>query len=252
MIEVDSVSIQYGTKRVIKNVSFNIPDYGITALVGPNGAGKSTVLSGMGRLLPLEAGEVRLEGTKIQDWKNEELAKKMAILRQANPINMRLTVAELVLLGRFPHSKGHYTQEDYQIVERSLEQVNMTSLSNRFIDEISGGQRQRALVAMTLAQDAKYLLLDEPLAALDMRNSRDMMRHLQKLAKDQGISVVIIIHDINIASAYADRIIAIKNGEIIANGTPNEIINEKVLSNVFDCKVDVGRIGDRLVALPQP
>lgn len=251
MIEIKNVSIGYDGKRVIKSCNITLPSKGITVLVGPNGAGKSTLLSGIGRLLPLEKGEVLIEGKNIDNWKNEDLAKKMAILRQNNNINMRLTVSELALLGRYPHCKGKYKDEDMEIVEKSLEQVNMTSMANDYIDEISGGQRQRAFIAMTLSQDAKYLLLDEPLSALDMRHSRDMLRHLHKISREKDVSIIIVIHDINMASAYADYMVALKDDMIISHGKVEDVIKEEVLSNIFDCKVNVNRVGKTLCAMPE-
>ena len=178
MIELRNVTMSYGDDPVVKNVSFNLADSGLTALIGPNGAGKSTLLSGIGRLIPLADGHVLVDDIDVKDWKSEELAKKIAILRQENHLSVRLTVAELVMLGRHPHSRGRIGSKDQEKVAEALKSVDMLCLADRFLDELSGGQRQRAFIAMTLAQDAKYLLLDEPLSALDMRHSRDMMRHL--------------------------------------------------------------------------
>lgn len=251
MIKVKNACIGYNAKEVIHNVTLTIPDKGITVLVGPNGAGKSTLLCGIGRLLKLEKGNVYIDGKDLSDWKNDELAKKMAVLRQDNYISMRLTVSELVMLGRYPHTKGNTKPQDYEIVQKAIEQVDMLPLAKSYIDEISGGQRQRALVAMTLAQNAKYLLLDEPLSALDMRHSRDMMRYLYKLSREKDISVLIVIHDINMAAAYANNIIALKEGKIAAIGTPEEVMNEKILSEVFNCQVSVGTVGKKIVAFPQ-
>lgn len=251
MIEVRNVTMSYDRDPVVNDVSFTLAERGITALIGPNGAGKSTLLSGIGRLMNLDSGQVLIDEKDIGDWPSDALARRLAILRQENHLAVRLTVAELVLLGRHPHSHGRATDEDHAQVERALECVNMTEMAGRFLDELSGGQRQRAFVAMTLAQDAQYLLLDEPLSALDMRHARDMMRHLSQVSRDRDIHVVIVIHDINTAAAYADRLIALKEGRLVADGTPSEVLRADVLEEVFNVEVEVGEVGGRPVAMPR-
>ncbi|MDO5048639.1 MAG: ATP-binding cassette domain-containing protein [Actinomycetaceae bacterium] len=250
MIEIRNVTMTYDRVPVVKDVSFDLPDHGLTALIGANGAGKSTLLAGIGRLHPLQGGDVIVDGKNVEDWKPEELAQTMAILRQENHLSVRLTVAELVMLGRHPHSRGRTTAEDEAKVAEALKSVSMMDMADRFLDELSGGQRQRAFIAMTLAQDAKYLLLDEPLSALDMRHSRDMMRHLSAICKRKGLSVVIVIHDINTAAAYADRLVALKDGEIVADGTAHEVVTPSVLEKIFNVEVNVGEVGGRPVAMP--
>ena len=183
-------------------------------------------------------------------FRSEELARTIAILRQENHLAIRLSVAELVMLGRHPHSKGRRTREDYAHVADALDCVNMRDNADRFLDELSGGQRQRAFIAMALAQDTKYLLLDEPLSALDMRHARDMMRHLRRVCDTRGISVVIVIHDVNTAAAYSDTMIALKHGHLVAQGDPVDVMRADQLEEIFGVDVDVARIGGRLVAMP--
>ncbi|QOQ39596.1 iron ABC transporter ATP-binding protein [Trueperella pecoris] len=250
MIDILNVTMAYDAEPVVNDVSLSLPDTGITALIGPNGAGKSTLLSGVGRLQPLAAGEIRIDGRALADWDTEELARTVAILRQENHLAIRLTVAELVMLGRHPHSKGRRTREDYAHAADALNCVDMAAYADRFIDELSGGQRQRAFIAMALAQDTKYLLLDEPLSALDMRHARDMMRHLRRVCDERGISVVIVIHDVNTAAAYADTMVAMKDGRIARVGAPGVVMREEILGEIFGVDVDVARMGERLVAMP--
>lgn len=250
MIEVRNVTMTYDRDPVVRDVSVTLPDAGVTALIGPNGAGKSTLLSGIGRLQDLVSGEVLVDGRPLADWKSDELARTIAILRQENHLTVRLTVAELVLLGRFPHTKGNATAEDHEQVAHALAMVDMVDFADRFLDELSGGQRQRAFLAMTLAQRAHYLLLDEPLSALDLRHSRDTMRHLSKVCHERGISVIIVIHDINTAAAYADRLIAMKDGQVVADGSPHDVVTPEVLAEVFDVEVDVLTVSGRPVAVP--
>ncbi len=250
MIEISNVTMAYDGAPVVHDVSLTIPDSGVAALIGPNGAGKSTLLSGIGRLHPLLGGEITIDGQTLEEWDSQELARTIAILRQENHLAIRLTVAELVMLGRHPHSSGRRTREDYAHVADALDCVDMRDHADRFIDELSGGQRQRAFIAMALAQDTKYLLLDEPLSALDMRHSRDMMRHLRKVCDERGISVVIVIHDVNTAAAYADTMIALKGGHLAAEGPPADVMRSDALEEIFGVDVDVARIGGRLVAMP--
>ena len=250
MIEVSNVTMSYDGDPVVHDVSLTIPDSGVTAMIGPNGAGKSTLLAGIGRLHPLLGGDIRIDGKELSEWDSEELARTIAILRQENHLAIRLSVAELVMLGRHPHSKGRRTREDYAHVADALDCVNMRDNADRFLDELSGGQRQRAFIAMALAQDTKYLLLDEPLSALDMRHARDMMRHLRRVCDTRGISVVIVIHDVNTAAAYSDTMIALKHGHLVAQGDPVDVMRADQLEEIFGVDVDVARIGGRLVAMP--
>ncbi|MDP9806476.1 iron complex transport system ATP-binding protein [Trueperella bonasi] len=250
MIEIVNVSMAYDADPVVRDVTLTIPESGVTALIGPNGAGKSTLISGIGRLHDLRSGEISVDGKGLSDWDTQELAQTIAILRQENHLAVRLTVAELTMLGRHPHSKGRRTRLDYAHVADALDCVNMRDLADRFLDELSGGQRQRAFIAMALAQDTKYLLLDEPLSALDMRHARDMMRHLRHVCDHRGLSVVIVIHDVNTAAAYADTMVALKDGRLATVGTPEEVMRPERLEEIFGVDVEVARVGERLVAMP--
>ncbi|MDR6939786.1 iron ABC transporter ATP-binding protein [Arcanobacterium hippocoleae] len=251
MIELQNVTMSYGQEPVVDNVSLTLPDHGLTALIGPNGAGKSTLLSGIGRLQELQHGTVAIDGVALADWHTAELAKSLAVLRQENHMTVRLTVTELVMLGRHPHNHGRIRPEDEEIAARVLEWANLTKYSGRFLDQLSGGQRQRAFIAMTLAQGAKHILLDEPLSSLDLRNSRDLMRHLWEICQND-VSIVMVIHDINIAAAYADRLIAMKNGRVVADGTPLEVMQPQVLEEVFEVETHITMAGSRPVAVPVP
>ncbi len=162
--------------------------------------------------------------------KSNEFAKKVAILKQSNFMNVRLTVDELVSFGRFPYSRGHLTEEDKQIVAQSLDYMNLTDIKDMYLDQLSGGQKQRAFIAMVIAQDTDYILLDEPLNNLDMKHSVQIMKTLRKLVDELGKTVVIVLHDINFASVYSDRIVALKDGKVIHEGKTEEIINTKNLT----------------------
>lgn len=239
MITLTSVAKSYSAEVTIGPVDLTIPADGITALVGPNGAGKSTLLTMIGRLLGMDEGTITIAGYDIVSTKSADLAKIVSILRQENHFVTRLTVRQLVGFGRFPHSKGRLTQADEEIISRCIDFLDLEELEGRYIDQLSGGQRQRAYVAMVLAQDTDYLLLDEPLNNLDMQHSVQMMRHLRRAATELGRTVVIVLHDINFAAHYADRICAVKDGLVMQFGTPAQIMRPEVLSDIFDTAVDV-------------
>lgn len=242
MIEFSSVSKAYGDSVVLGPVSGTIQAGGITALVGANGAGKSTLLTIMGRLLAPTTGTVTINGLDVQKAKSRDLAKVVSILRQENHLPARLTVRQLVALGRFPHSQGRLTADCHEHIDRAIDFLNLRSMADRYLDEMSGGQRQRAFVAMVLAQDTDYLLLDEPLNNLDMRHAVLMMKQLRRAADELGKTVVIILHDLNFASAYADHIIALSDGQIAATGSPAEIMQGDLLTEVFSTAVSVHRV----------
>ncbi len=247
MIQISGVSKSYGAQRVVDDVSAVIPAGGITSIIGPNGAGKSTLLSMIARLLPMDSGQVSVAGLDVARTKTRNLATTMAILRQDNHVGVRLTVRDLVGLGRFPHNGGRPTADDAVHVARALDYLDLEPLSPRFIDELSGGQRQRAFIAMVLAQDTDYLLLDEPLNNLDMKHAVEMMSLLRRLADDFGKTVVLVIHDINFASCYSDNILAMRDGQLVHQGTPHEIMHAPVLRDVYDIDIRIEEIeGNRI------
>lgn len=248
MIEVSAVKKVYSDEVTIGEVTVSFPRGGITALVGPNGAGKSTLLTMVGRLMRMDEGQIRVADFDVTEAKSADLAKVVSILRQENHFVSRLRVRELVGFGRFPYSRGRLTQEDHDIVARSIEFLGLEPIAERFLDELSGGQRQRAYVAMILAQDTDYILLDEPLNNLDMAHAVQIMRHLRRIAVELGKTVVVVLHDLNFASCYADRICAMKDGKVVAFGEPAEIMTGKMLSRIFNTEVEVMETGRGLIA----
>ncbi|WJH37882.1 ATP-binding cassette domain-containing protein (plasmid) [Aliirhizobium terrae] len=250
MIKIDGVSLAYGETMILSDISVTIPKGGVTALIGPNGAGKSSLLALVARLQPLQSGTITMDGLSVASTPGKVLAKKMAILRQDNHVGSRLTVHELVGFGRFPHSRGHLTAEDRAIIEEALTLFDLADLSGRFLETLSGGQRQRALVAMAYCQDTDYLLLDEPLNNLDMYFARDLMRSLRRIADERGKTIVIVLHDINYAGSFADRILAMRNGRIVADGAPDELITTDMLKTIYGFDIPVTRIDGQPVALP--
>ena len=239
MILVDAALKKYSSTTTIGPLELEISEGGITALVGPNGAGKSTLLTMIGRLLGMDAGTIEVAGMNVATTKSKDLAKVLSVLRQENHFVTRLTVRQLVGFGRFPHSRGRLSVKDIEIIEQAISFLRLEEIADRFIDELSGGQRQRAYVAMVLAQDTTYVLLDEPLNNLDMAHSVQMMQHLRQAAKELGRTIVIVLHDINFAATYADTIIAMKNGQVAASGSPEELFREEILTDIFETPVTI-------------
>lgn len=249
MIDINGVSLSLGGSPILDNITLRLPKGGVTALVGPNGAGKSSLLSLVARLRPLQSGSISVDGLPVDRTPSRELARVMAILRQDTGPPARLRVAELVGFGRFPHHQGRLTAEDRDIVQACLERFDLTALAGRFLDTLSGGQRQRAWVAMVFCQGTDYVLLDEPLNNLDMFHARKLMRTLRQVAIEDGKTVVIVLHDINHAAAYADRIVALKDGRIVAAGPTAEVVTSQTLEQVFGFPMQVIEVGGRPVVL---
>lgn len=239
MIEIKGLTKRFGKKAVVEDVSVTIVPGTITSFIGPNGAGKSTLLSMVSRLLNADTGEVLLDKNDVKKWKSDDFAKRVSILKQSNYINVRLTISELVSFGRYPYSKGRLTKEDEQFVDQAIEYMNLTDMQDKFLDELSGGQKQRAFIAMVIAQDTDYVLLDEPLNNLDMKHSVQIMKILRKLVDELGKTVIIVLHDINFASVYSDRIVALKDGRVVKNGPTHEIINSDALRDIYDMNIPV-------------
>ena len=234
MISIDSVVKQYSPSVRIGAVSLDIPKGGITALVGPNGAGKSTILTMIGRLLGIDEGTIEVGGLNVATTKSAELARTLSILRQDNHFISRLTVRQLVGFGRFPHSKGRLNAKDEAIIDRYIGFLDLEDLQARYLDQL-----QRAYVAMVLAQETDYVLLDEPLNNLDIARSVEMMTMLERAAREFSRTIVIVLHDINFAARYASQICALKDGTVAFMGTPEEIMRDEVLTDIFDTPVTV-------------
>ncbi|MCV6574908.1 MAG: ATP-binding cassette domain-containing protein [Cohaesibacter sp.] len=249
MIRLSSVSHQIDGAKILSNISANIPKGQVTALIGPNGAGKSTLLSLIARLQGLEQGSISIDDLDVVTTPSDELARKLAILTQSNSITARLRVRELVAFGRFPHHKGRPNHKDLERIEEAIEQFDLGDLADKFLDEVSGGQRQKAFVAMAYAQDTDYLLLDEPLNNLDMASARNLMRNLTELAAQTGKTIVIVLHEINYAALYANWIMVLKQGQLIANGPAKEILTPQIIADTFGIEVTIHEIDGKTLVM---
>ncbi len=239
MIKIENVSHQINHQTILNNVSLDIPQGGITALIGANGAGKSTLLSFMARLRPLVSGSIAYNGRDLASTPTAEVAKMLAILTQENSIHSRIAVRDLLLFGRYPYHQGQPTAEDQAIVDNALVEFQLQDLAHRYLTELSGGQRQRALIAMVFCQSTEYVLLDEPLNNLDMYYARNLMQLLRQLAHSQQRTIIVVLHDINMAAAYADYVVAMKQGQVLFSGCPDEVFTVPNIQAAFNMEVDV-------------
>ena len=249
MIDVKNIKKTYNGTVVVVGVPLSLPAGGVISLIGANGAGKSTLLSIISRLLPMSAGTVTVDGMDVTTTPGDVLARRLSILRQDNHIMSRLTVEDLVAFGRYPHSKGRPTDADREHVRRALRHLDLEPLAGRFLDELSGGQRQRAFIAMVLCQDTEYILLDEPLNNLDVKHAVAMMTLFRRTADEFGKTIVLVLHDINFASCYSDRIVAMRDGRVVHQGPPEAIITREVIRDVYGVDASIVEVNGQRIAL---
>ncbi|MCW6073771.1 ABC transporter ATP-binding protein [Clostridium sporogenes] len=240
-ITTTNLAIAYEDKLIVDGLNMNIPKGKITTIIGPNGCGKSTVLKTIGRILKPKEGLVYLNGDDIRNLSTKEVAQKMAILPQSPQAQGGLTVGELVSYGRFPHKKGFgkLSPEDKKVIEWALDITKLTELEVTMVDNLSGGQRQRVWIAMALAQQTDLILLDEPTTYLDMAYQLEVLELLYNLNREESCTIVMVLHDLNLAARFADYMIAIRSGSIISHGTPEEIMTKKVLKDTFNIDAEI-------------
>lgn len=248
VIEINNVNKTLSGTPILKDINLQIHKGTITSFIGPNGAGKSTLLGIMSRLARPDSGSVSIEGKNVHTYSTKEIAQTLSILKQSNHITLRLTVQDLVAFGRYPYSESKLTAKDHEIIARSIAYMGLEDYANRYIDELSGGQRQRAYISMVLAQDTDYIFLDEPLNNLDMKHSVQIMQVLRDLVENHGKTVVIVLHDINFASAYSDYIIALKDGQVTHSGKVAEIMQSPVLKSLYDIEIPIHNIDNKYIA----
>ena len=240
-LHTQHLDIGYQKRRIVEDLNLSIPEGKITALIGANGSGKSTILKTLCRIMEPTAGEVLLDGKDIHKMDSRKLARIISILPQNPEAPEGLTVEELVGYGRAPYSKGFGSlkAEDKEKIRWALEVTNMTEFADRPVDQLSGGQRQRAWIAMCVAQDTETVFLDEPTTFLDIAFQLEIMKMLEKLNREYGKTIIMVVHDLNHASQYADHIVAIKSGKITAQGNPAQVITEENLQNIYGVRADI-------------
>lgn len=240
-ISTSSLTLGYGDFIVLKDINITIPRNKFTILVGSNGCGKSTLLKTMARLIKPMSGKVTLGNMDIFQKPSREIAKELAILTQSPDAPSDLTVFNLVKQGRYPYQSwfNQWSKEDERIVEYALEKTGLSNIRNKKLSELSGGQKQRVWIAMTLAQQTEIILLDEPTNHLDIKYKIEVLDLLKQLNKSENRTIVVVLHDINLACRYADHIIAIKDGKVYDEGAPKEIVTEKLIKDVFDINAQI-------------
>lgn len=238
-MKAESLTKKYGENVVVDSVEFEIKKGTVTSLIGPNGAGKSTVMSMISRLIEADGGKINVFGKDIKDWKSKDLSKRLAILTQSNSLQMKLTVEELVAFGRFPYSQGKLTKEDREKIDEAIEYMELQDMRSSFIDEISGGQRQRAFIAMVIAQNTEYILLDEPTNNLDIYHSTKLMATVRRLADELNKTIILVLHEINYAAFYSDYICAFKDGKIAKYGSVKEVMTKENLKEIYNVDFEI-------------
>ncbi len=241
----EKLTLSYESRRVVRDLDVRIPAGKITVIVGPNACGKSTLLRALARLLPPQSGRVVLHGRDIRDYPTREVARMLGLLPQSPLAPPGICVADLVARGRFPHQTllRQWSEQDERAVVEAMRQTQVDALADQLVDSLSGGQRQRVWLAMAIAQQTPILLLDEPTTFLDIAHQFDLLELCRHLNRDGGRTLVMVLHDLNQAARYADHIIAMKAGAILATGAPDEVITPQLIEAVF---------GLRSLVVPDP
>ena len=239
-LSTHQLQVGYQDKTIIKDISLTIPDGKVVALLGPNGCGKSTLLKAMARILTPKSGEVLWQEENLHKLPSRWLAKHLALLPQTQPIPEGVTVKDLVAYGRSPYTGfwGRLSRHDHELITQAMQQVGVEALAEQRVSELSGGQRQRVWLAMTLAQDTPYLLLDEPTTYMDLSHQVELMQLLRQL-NNAGKTVITVLHDINQAARYCDHLIVMQAGAIVTQGTPEEVLTTELLSTVFNVDTQI-------------
>lgn len=241
MFKIENLTVAYDARRVLQGVSLEVAAGEIVTLIGPNGAGKSTLIRAVSGVVPVEAGEVSIDGQSLKQLSTTERARRLAVVPQARNLPPAFTVYESVLLGRTPYLGwfGHASPADHERVRHALDQTQMLMLAERRVGELSGGEQQRVLLARALAQDTRVMLLDEPITHLDLKHRERLIGLIRELAAHKELAILMVLHDLNLAAMYADRIAMLVEGQIQSMGTPSEVLTEANLKRVYEISVHV-------------
>ena len=250
-LSVQHLSFSYGPRRILEDVTFEVAPGAFCALLGPNGSGKSTLVKAIAGVHRAKSGTVTVEGRETSSLGRRELARVVGYVPQAGDAPFDLTVGEAVMLGRTPHFGIAPRAEDRAKVEDAIARMGLGDLAERSMSELSGGQAQRALIARSLAQDTRVLLLDEPTSALDLRYQIETLQLVRQITREEGISALIAIHDLNHAARYCDQIVVLHGGRLVADGSPAEALRAPVLRSVFEVDVEVDAREDAVEVRPR-
>ena len=241
MIRIKQVSFSYGENPVLHNIDLSVEEGEVVALLGPNGSGKTTLIKLISGVLKPSNGDIHLNGSILRGMKRRQVAQRVAVVPQQFSMPFAFTLREVVLLGRTPFH-GIFSDEcerDHIVVDQAMEHVGITLLKGRFFNELSGGEMQKTILAMALAQEPKILLLDEPTAHLDINHQVEILDLVRHLNREQGVTVIGVMHDLNMAALYFERLILLKEGSIFADGSPEEVLTAETIEEVFSASVQV-------------
>ena len=239
--DVNNLSVQIGDTAILRKITLAFRGGEVTALLGHNGSGKSTLLKVLARQLTPTFGEAHLHGRSFRKTGAREFARAVGYLPQHPPGTDGLTMRELVTLGRYPWRGplGRYTDEDHQLIDQAIADTGLSDFRHRPVDTLSGGERQRAWIAMLLAQQTQCLLLDEPISALDVKHQVETLRLVRRLAQERQLTVIVVLHDVDLAARFCDRLVALKSGELVADGGPRDIMDSQTLESIYSVPMGV-------------
>lgn len=247
MLSCRNVVKSYSGKVALNNISLSVPNGSLMSVIGPNGAGKSTLLGILSRLTACDSGAVELDDKNILQWKRGELSKTLAVMTQRKSFQSHITVHDFVSFARFPYSRNHLTADDRAAIDSAMEQAGVQTLRSAYIDELSGGQQQLAHIALVLAQETDYILLDEPTANLDIAHSLRVMRLLRRLCDEQGKTIVLALHELPYAAFFSDYVCAIRNGRIEQCGAPRQVMTQEMLSQLYGVEFELVAQSDKAI-----
>ena len=248
MIQVKNISYHYkGGPELLKNVSFDMEEGSVLAILGNNGVGKSTLLKCFNHILPPDAGQVLLEGENLLTMSSREVAKRVAFVSQSVP-DTQMTVHDVVMLGRRPYMKWGFTEDDHVIVHNAMDRLGVGAMRGRFLNQLSGGEKQKVMLARAMAQQPKLMLLDEPTSALDIQNQYQVLRIVRDICRTDGLAAVVVIHDLNLALRFCDRFLLLKDGQVYRHGD-RSILDSEALREVYGVNAKIAEIEGRHMVL---
>ena len=254
ILELKNISFAYGNKDVLRDISLDINEGDFISIIGPNGSGKSTLIKIMNNIYQPKRGKVILREKAIEQYRTKDIAKEISLVPQEVDINYDFTVEDIVAMGRYPHLKALEAEsdKDYKIIEEAMILTNVYDLRDRKVTEISGGEKQRTMIAKAIAQDSNIILLDEPTSSLDMNHQIEIMDFLTKLNKEKKLTVITVLHDINLASRYSNKLILIKDGRVIDRGSPAEVVTEENMRDAYNLEaaIDLNRYTNKTYLVP--
>jgi iron complex transport system ATP-binding protein len=239
LLQVNDINFYYGTKRALENVTFTVEEGEFFGVIGPNGSGKTTLLRCISGIFKPQSGVIRFSGLNLQNLSKRDVAKNVAMVPQSSSINFAFTALEIVMMGRNPHV-GRFrmeNQRDYQVVENAMKLTNTEQLASRLITTLSGGEQQRVIIARALAQEPKLMLLDEPTVHLDINYQLGIMELIRKLNKDNGITIIAVFHDLNLAAQYCDRLMLMENGKVASIGDINQVLTSENIRKAYHVNI---------------